>query len=163
MLLSKSRFNTFQEENMSELTVTLKELNAKSANEIMKLSVTQAQMNFVANNTRSIAQAYFEKYHWMRGIYADDEPVGFIMLYDNPDEPTYFLWRLMVDHHHQGKGYGQTAVQHLIQYVKTRPNAKELLVSYVPGEGSPQYFYEKLGFKDTNKEEDGEKVLSLEL
>jgi diamine N-acetyltransferase len=85
------------------------------------------------------------------------------MLYDNPEKAEYFLWRLMVDNRYQGKGYGRSAVEHLIDYVKTRPNATELLVSYVPGEGSPLPFYEALGFVDTGEMEGDEKVMRLVL
>ena len=96
-------------------------------------------------------------------IYADDEPVGFIMLYDNPDEPTYFLWRLMVAAPHQGKCYGRQAIAHLIEYVKTGPRATELLVSCGQGEGSPEGFYEALGFRRNGQLEEDEVVLSLPL
>jgi diamine N-acetyltransferase len=144
-------------------TVTLRELTPQMAFDITNLDVGDAQKQFVASNLISIAQAYFEKNHWMRAIYANDEPVGFIMLYDDPITPKYFLWRLMVDQRHQGKGYGRSAIQHLIEYVKTRPQATELFVSYVPGEGSPAQFYEKLGFEDTGEMEGSEKVLRLTL
>ena len=60
----------------------------------------------VANNAVSIAQAHFEPCAWFRGIYANETPVGFIMLYDDPDEPAYFLWRLLVAEEYQGLGYG---------------------------------------------------------
>ncbi|MGZ3716224.1 MAG: GNAT family N-acetyltransferase, partial [Ktedonobacterales bacterium] len=63
----------------------------------------------------------------------------------------------------QGKGYGRRAVEQLIDYVKTHPGAMELLVSYVPGEGSPRDFYRKLGFQDTGRVEDDEIVLCLPL
>ena len=144
-------------------TITLQVLTAQSARAIMNLEVRVNQNNFVAPNTVSIAQAYFEEYHWMRGIYADDEPVGFIMLYDNPVKPKYYLWRLMVDQRYQGRGYGRSAVEQLIEYVKTRPAAQELLVSYVPGEGSPLPFYERLGFVETGEMEGEEKVMRLKL
>lgn len=144
-------------------TITLRELTPQMAFAITKLDVGDDQRQFVASNLISIAQAYFEKNHWMRGIYADDEPVGFIMLYDDPVEPKYFLWRLMVDQRYQGCGYGRRAVELLIEYVKTRPQATELFVSYVPGEGSPAQFYERLGFVDTGEMEDDEKVMRLAL
>lgn len=35
--------------------------------------------------------------------------MGFVMLDDNPEEQEYFLWRLMVDAEHQGRGYGRRA------------------------------------------------------
>jgi diamine N-acetyltransferase len=117
----------------------------------------------VASNALSIAQAHFSQYAWFRALYADEMPVGFIMLYDNPDEPEYFLWRLMIAAPHQGKGYGRQAVEHLIAYVRTRPNAKELLVSCGEGEGSPEEFYRRLGFARNGEMEEDEVVLSLPL
>jgi diamine N-acetyltransferase len=67
-------------------------------------------------------------------------PVGFIMLYDEPEKPVYFLWRLMVAGPYQGLGFGEKAIQLLIDYVKTRPNAKELLVSCGREKAVPRVF-----------------------
>ena len=83
------------------------------------------------------------------------------MLYADENKPEYFLWRLMVDKDHQGKGYGSKAMELVIEHVKTLPGAIELLTSYVPGDGNPSPFYYKLGFVETGKIEDGEKVLKL--
>jgi hypothetical protein len=44
----------------------------------------------------------------------------------------------------------------VIDYVRTRPDAAGLFVSYVPGPGSPKEFYEGLGFADTGRVEGGE-------
>jgi len=64
---------------------------------------------------------------------------------------------------HQGKAYGRRALELLIEYVRTRPEAKELLASYVPIEGSPEGFYRKLGFEPTGEVDDGEVVVRLPL
>ena len=143
--------------------VSLREITAETVVTICRLSETlvEPQKRMVAPNAISIAQAHFSKHAWFRAIYADDEPVGFIMLYDNPDEPTYFLWRLMVAVPHQGKGYGRKAIEHLIEYVKTRQRATELLVSCGQGEGSPEGFYQALGFQRNGQLEGNEVVLSL--
>jgi diamine N-acetyltransferase len=69
----------------------------------------------------------------------------------------------MIDKEHQGKGYGYLAMEQVIAHVKTLPGAKELLTSYVPGDGNPSPFYYKLGFEETGEWEDDEKVLKLEL
>ena len=61
----------------------------------------------MAPNSVSIAQAYFEPKAWFRAVYADEEPVGFVMVHEDPDEPEYFLWRLMIDEEHQGNGFGR--------------------------------------------------------
>lgn len=144
-------------------TVTLREITEATVNTILKLKVAPAQEQFVANNAVSLAQAHFSKYAWFRAIYADETPVGFILLYDNPDEPTYYLWRFMLDECYQRLGFGRQAIGLLVAYVKTRPNAAELLLSYVPKEGGPQPFYESLGFVHTGREHGGELEMRLTL
>lgn len=145
--------------------VSLREITEKTVTTIIKLSDTHSeqQKKMVAPNAVSIAQAHFSDKAWFRAIYADEEPVGFIMLYDDPKKPEYFLWRLMIAAQYQGKGFGERAVKLLIEHVKTRPNARELLVSYVPMEGGPMGFYHKLGFKENGQIEHDEVVMSLPL
>ncbi len=147
------------------VAVSLREITADTVVTICRLSDTlvEPQNRMVATNALSIAQAHFSPHAWFRAIYTDDEPVGFIMLYDNPAESIYFLWRLMVAAPHQGKGYGRRAIGRLIEYVKTRPRATELLVSCHEGEGSPEGFYQALGFRRNGQMEEDEVVLSLPL
>ena len=147
-----------------DATVSLREITKETLRPFLKMKVAESQNNMVANNAVSIAQAHFEPHAWFRGIYADEMPVGFIMLYDDPDEPVYFLWRLLVAEEYQGLGYGRKAVDQLVAYVKTRPNATELKVSHVKElPGNPGPFYEKLGFEYTGEEDGGELVMSLRL
>ncbi len=84
------------------------------------------------------------------------------MVYEDPDKPEYFLWRLMIDHNHQGKGYGRAALEQVIEHIRGLPNATKLITSYVPGEDSPGDFYHLMGFVDTGEEEDGELLTALE-
>ncbi len=143
--------------------VTLREITKETLDAILGLQVSEHQGKFVADNARSIAQAHFSPHAWFRAIYADETPVGFIMLWDNPAKPEYYLWRLMIDVRYQQNGFGQRAVELLIEYVRTRPNASELLTSVVQAEGGPQGFYERLGFELTGDYEDGEAVMCLTL
>lgn len=144
-------------------TVTLRPITEDNLRAVLRLKVAPEQEQFVAPNPVSLAQAHFEKYAWYRAIYADETPVGFMMLYDNPAKPEYFLWRLMVDARYQGNGFAWRAVQLLIDYVRTRPGATELLVSHGQGEGSPAPFYARLGFQYTGAEDDGELIMRLPL
>jgi diamine N-acetyltransferase len=141
--------------NTNELTrnatVSLREITAKTVHTICELDVTAPQKNFVAPNAISISQAYFEPKAWFRAIYADEVPVGFVMLFDDPDEPVYFLWRFMIAVDFQGLGFGRQALDLLDEYVRTRPKATDLFVSYVPEEGGPGPFYRKCGFEETGK------------
>ena len=144
-------------------TITLREITEETVWPIMKLNVADNQKSFVAPNANSIAEAYFSKEAWFRGIYNGDDPVGFIMLYADSKKTEYFLWRLMIDQEHQGKGFGYLAMEQAIAHVKSLPGAKELVTSYVPGDGNPSPFYYKLGFEETGEWEEGEKVLKLKL
>jgi diamine N-acetyltransferase len=146
-----------------EARVTLREVTKETVREICRLTVAPGQDDFVAPNAVSIAEAYFEPKAWFRAIYADEAPVGFVMLHDDPEAQAYFLWRLMVAAGHQGKGFGRKAMRLLIDHVRTRPGARQLLTSYVPGEGSPEPFYLALGFLPTGTIEGDEVVLRLPL
>jgi diamine N-acetyltransferase len=145
-------------------TITLREVTAETVHAICDLKVADHQRNFVAPNAVSIAQAYFERDNaWFRAVYADETPVGFLMLDDDPSASEYGLWRFMIDARYQGNGYGRAALERLIVHVRTRPGATELLTSCVPGEGSPCPFYERLGFVYTGEKDDGELVMRLAL
>ena len=74
--------------------VSLRPVTKDTLRDILRLKVTEAQEHFVANNAVSLAQAHFTPEAWYRAIYADETPVGFMMLYDDPAKPEYFLWRL---------------------------------------------------------------------
>jgi diamine N-acetyltransferase len=143
--------------------VTLREITAENAEEIFTLQVAPGQEDFVANNERSLAQAHFSKNAWYRAIYADETPVGFVMLYDDPETPYYFLWRLMVDGRFQRMGFGAAAVELLKEHVRKRPGAEHLVTSYVPQKGGPGPFYKKLGFEKTGEMEDDEEIVAVAL
>lgn len=146
-----------------DAAVTLRPITADNVYDIMRLRVASEQEQFVADNARSLAEAAYNPYAWPRAIYADETPVGFVMLYDNPHEPQYFLWRLMIDRRYQHLGFGRQAVEQVIDYVAGRPSATSLGVSYVPNDGSPQPFYAKLGFVDTDEMDEGEQIMRLDL
>ena len=145
--------------------INFREITEDTVRVISDLSRTlpDAQRRMVADNSLSIAQGCYSLKSWFRAIYADETPVGFIMLYDDSETPEYFLWRLMIARPYQGMGFGRRAVEMLIDYVKTRPNADELLVSCGEGEGSPEGFYRRLGFKRNGKMHGDEVGLSLPL
>lgn len=146
-----------------DATVTLREITRETLRPILHLDVAESQSDLVAPNSYSIAEAHFAPEAWFRAIYADETPVGFVMLYDKPEEPRYFLWRLMIDARYQRMGFGRRAVLQVVDYVQTRPNARELTVSHVPGKDSAAEFYQKLGFEYTGEEKHGELYMRLAL
>jgi diamine N-acetyltransferase len=143
--------------------VSLREVTAGTVRAICRLEVSEEQKHLVAPNAVSIAQAYFEPKAWFRAIYADDTPVGFVMLYDDPDEPEYYLWRFMIDERYQKMGFGKRSLDLLIEYVQGRPGAHELKLSCVPGENGPEPFYRKYGFSLTGRMLDNEAEMNMQL
>jgi len=142
--------------------ISLREITAETVRAVMRLKVASAQAHFVAPNANSIAEAHFSPERaWFNAIYANETPVGFVMLYDDPDAPTYFLWRFMIDQRYQGRGYGTRALRLLVEHVRARPDATVLGVSYVPGDGSPETFYKKFGFTDTGEMDEDEVIAQL--
>ena len=62
----------------------LEKINGKNVWDILKLSVSEDQENFVARNETSIIEAYTaitaDGYAFPFGIYEGDIPVGFLMV-----------------------------------------------------------------------------------
>ena len=150
--------------------VTLRPVDDENRADLEALAVRPDQTHFVATVAKSYTDAAAdpESHPLMWGLYAADEPVGFVMLSDGAEpieaEPgrwRYGLWRLLVDARHQGRGYGRAALDLVTEYLTTRPDATELYTSAVPGEGSPLPFYERYGFVQTGEVDDGEVVLRL--
>lgn len=149
------------------MTINLREVTRETLRSICKLDAGDGALQ-VAPNAVSIAEASFHAEAWFRAIYDDETPVGFVMLYDptlsnQPEEPHFFLWRLMIDRAHQRKGLGHAAVRLLIDHVRTRPGAETLLVSHMRAVDALGRFYGSFGFEYTGEEEDGEKVMALKL
>jgi diamine N-acetyltransferase len=99
--------------------------------------------------------------------------VGFVMISDGIPAETladdddivgpYFLWRLLIDAEHQGKGYGAATIDAVVEYLRTRPGAGDLQTSCKAGDGSPQPFYLAYGFEKTGGVKWGEDLLRLDL
>ena len=148
---------------MTEAAVTLQEVTAETVRAVCALEVAPKQRGYVAPNALSIAQAHFEPKAWFRAVYADDEPVGFVMLHEDTEKSEYFLWRFMVAAEHQGKGYGKRALDLVVEHVRSLPGARVLGSSFVPGEHGPGGFYLSYGFVETGEVDGGEHVIRLDL
>jgi diamine N-acetyltransferase len=144
-------------------TVSLREVTVETVVTICRLEVSETQKHFVVPNAFSIAQAYFEPKAWFRAIYADETPVGFLMLHDDPEEKEYFLWRYMIEARYQKLGFGKRAMDLLLEYVRSRPGAHELRLSCHPGEDGPEPFYRRYGFALTGKMLGSEAEMRMDL
>jgi diamine N-acetyltransferase len=109
----------------------------------------------------------------MWSVHDGEQLVGFVMISDNIPAETlaknddmvgpYYLWRLLIDRRHQGRGHGRATVDAVVEYLRMRPNADVLFTSCKAGEGSPQPFYLHYGFEKTGEVKWGEDLLRLDL
>lgn len=100
---------------------------------------------------------------WLRGIEADDVPVGFVMVaVAGPDRREPMLWRLLIDRHHQRRGVGRRAVDLLAAGCRDA-GATELEVRWTDGPGGPRGFFERCGFVPIGEQVDGEVLARLPL
>ncbi len=145
--------------------VTLRKITSQTVRTICGLKVSDNQKHLVTPNAISIAEAYFRKEAWFRAIYADETPVGFVMLYEVPKYGSYAVWRLMIDSRYQGRGYGRKAMELLLKRIRRRPNATTLTTYVEREEGGPEGFYRKFGFEFTGEEDpqSGQHKMKLDL
>ena len=144
------------------MEVELREITSDTVRAICNLEVAAGQRDFVAPNAVSIAEAHFVPKHWMRAIYADGLPAGFVLTYEVPDESTYYLWRFMVGDGFQRRGVGRRAMELLLDRWRSL-GATAASLSVVPSNPDAIAFYESLGFRLTGEEEHGEVVMRVDL
>jgi diamine N-acetyltransferase len=106
------------------------------------LRVSPAQEEFVTNVPASLLEAAAEPdgraLYW--AVYADETPVGFVMISDEVGSPDYiphYLWNLLIDERFQRRGFGTAALDLVVEYFRGRPGVDDLWTSAGRGERSP--------------------------
>ena len=152
--------------------ITLAEITKDNVNPIVRMSPGAIGERMVATNGISIAQGTYSKNAWFRAVMANDTPVGFVMLFDPTmnieaakagDEAldSLYIWRLMIEFKHQGKGYGEQVMKLIIDRAKFMPAINAVSLSYVLRDGNAKPFYERMGFRETGKVTDDEMEMVL--
>ena len=153
------------------MAVSLRTITDENRAEVVALRVAPSQTRFVGTVADALADAEEipEAKGWYRAVYADDLPVGFVMLsWDVAPQPPriigpWFLWKLLVDERHQHRGYGREVVR-LVARIVRENGGTELLTSCVQAAAGPEPFYRRLGFSPTGEfDENGEVILALDL
>ena len=145
------------------LEVSLVEVTVENERVISNLRTHKTQESMVAPVGRSFTNALFPEVvdgapvvPWMRGIVADDEMAGFVMLaLSSTHHREPYLWRLLVDRLHQRRGIGGRVLDLIADECRVMGDTA-LLTSWGEGKGSPRPFYERHGFESTGSILDGE-------
>ncbi len=156
---------------MTASPLRLEKVTADNVLAACRLAVRPDQERFVAPVARSLAEAYAQPdIAWPRLVCDGDRLVGFVMAFfdvrlhpeDPGDRPRSGLWRLAVDAAEQGRGYGRFAVESVCEEIRRRGGSR-VTVTWTPGEGSPEAFYRKLGFRRTGETSGHQIVGELDL
>jgi diamine N-acetyltransferase len=130
-----------------------------------RLRVRPEQERFVTPVAESLAEAYaWGPVAWPRLVVDGDRVVGFLMAFldiewapDRPDDIRSGLWRLNISADEQGRGYGRFAVEAVCAEVRRRGRDRAF-TTWEAGEGGPEEFYLRLGFRPTGETSGGQIV-----
>ncbi|WKA54489.1 GNAT family N-acetyltransferase [Planococcus shixiaomingii] len=129
--------------------VKIVEVNEENWYACCELNVSQEQQGFVEPNAVSIAQSKFEPSLQPYAIYVGDTVAGFLMFNTVKEElDAYWIYRIMVDAKHQGKGIAKAATQLALAEMNRTLQAEKVIVGYRPGNLAAHKLYASLGFVD---------------
>lgn len=121
---------------------------------------------FVASNAYSLAQAWLYREDgdvFPCAIYAEEKPVGFLLLEEDTETAELILWRIMFPPENCGKGYGSEAVALLIELARNSGRYKALILDCNESNTIAMHVYRKLGFAPTGEVSHGDIELRLPL
>ncbi|MBQ8229004.1 MAG: GNAT family N-acetyltransferase [Clostridia bacterium] len=140
--------------------VELREITRNNFDEIVNLKVNDKQSAFVSTVAHSLAQAWlYRNTAFPFAIYANDTPVGFIMLGYYEERNQYTLWKFLIDEKYQNNGYGKQALILAINFLYSNFNAEEVYVGVSVKNETAKHLYMSFGFKLTGRIENGTEEL----
>jgi len=149
------------------MSIRLEKIDIHNWEAALDLKVSEDHKNFVAPNVYSIAQAQFYPDVTAYGVFHHDVMIGFTMYgfvtkteHDDDEDERFWIWRLMIDEDHRGKGYGRDTMKLIIEDAKNKGYSCVVL-STEPENIKGIKLYESLGFKATGIIEDDEEEYIL--
>ncbi|MCF2856973.1 GNAT family N-acetyltransferase [Pseudoalteromonas sp. SMS1] len=141
--------------------VSLRPVTHLNYEAICDLDVSKEQQDFVACNMWSLVESHYNAHYQTRGIYLDNEPVGFFMWV--PESKCHVsIWRFMIDKKFQTQGIGRQAMRLAIDEIKRDEELAFIEICYCPKNTLAKDFYASFGFEEYGfDEEDGEYLAKL--
>lgn len=144
-------------------TVRLEHLTVDNWEEVAELSVAEEQQGTVASNLYSIAESRFLPGFLTKAVISETDTVGFAMYGPDPDDGHIWLYRLMIDHRFQRRGFGRLALREVVRAVSHEFGAQILRLGVAPKNGAAISLYESSGFRPTGQFIGSEKIYQLEI
>lgn len=101
--------------------IHLEKITRENLDAVLGLKVSDSQQAFFSGAAVAQAQAYvYRDTAFPFAVYADDVPVGFLMLGYYEARGQYTLWKLFIDEKYQGRGYGRKALELGVAWLKEK-------------------------------------------
>ena len=144
--------------------VELRKITEDNFIDAFNLKLAPGQEKYVSHPIRSLAQAYVYREQCQAfGIYAEEKMIGYVMVIYDYDVPEYDIWHMMIDESAQGQGYGNDALDRVIDYIRMKPFGDTDRVALTCNKNNPiaRKLYESKGFSATGAEDEDEIELAL--
>ena len=145
---------------MSELNLSLVHVDSENWNDIAVLEVSEKRMEFTASGSYYLCLCHYDGMWTPMAALKDGEVAGFIMWAEEEENGGCWLGGLMVDGEQEDSKLGEAIISDMIEALELK-GYKEFFMSCTPGDDVLADILKDLGFADTGKEEDGEKILRL--
>ena len=146
--------------------VELRTITENNFIDAFHLKLAPEQEKYVSHPIRSLAQAYVYRDQCQPfGIYADGKMIGYVMIIYDYDVPEYDIWHMMIDEEAQGRGYGSSALDQVLNYIRAKPFGVSDRVALTCNKNNlvARQLYEKKGFLATGIEDEDEIELALSI
>lgn len=146
--------------------------NPSSVDELMSLRVKDSQQHLITNNEKWLVQTLIHSESLTFGIYHQQTAVGLVTLLDprtTQQDTDHFqpnclyVWRLMIDQHHQGGNFGIQALNFCKEMAQLLGLNGVTLTTMDTEKGNALEFYLSHGFQPTGRRLDGEIELQWDI
>ena len=139
--------------------ITLQKVGESNFLDCFSLKLDAKQEKFVSHPIRSLAQAYvYCKQCTPFAVCRSGQVIGYLMVIYDYDEEAYFIWHLMIDAQHQGRGCGRAAMEAALAYIRSKPFGDSSIVRLTvsPENSAACHLYQTLHFSATGRADEDE-------
>lgn len=137
------------------MAVSLKRVTKDNWRQVIAVDIADDQRRFLDSESvlHALAEVQFYPSYTPYAIYDGEIVVGCISCGDLPEDPSkWWIPLLVIDHSHQGKGYGRAAMRAIIQLIQEEaPHCHAIGLSYKPANTVAERLYRSLGFEHTDE------------
>lgn len=144
-------------------SITLQPVNRANWRGIAKLTVHEAQQDFVAAPCYYLALCTYDQLWQPLAVVLGEQVIGFLMWAIDPADSSCWLGGILIDQSYQGQGYGKQAVQAALALLHNQHGYQHFALSYQPANLVAKHLYAALGFVETGEVEGDEVVARLGL